>query len=107
MDRPTPRMNAAKLADCQPGQVVRVVGKVITLTDDEAILETTDKGQITVRLDPQTAIQDTFVETIGKYEGDMKIHELISQNLGDSLDLDLANKVVELSHTLPEVFPSE
>ncbi|GAA5834688.1 hypothetical protein JCM3766R1_003641 [Sporobolomyces carnicolor] len=107
MDRPTPRMNSKKLQQCQIGQVVRIIGKVITLTDDEALLETTDQGQVTVRLDPQTLMADKFVETIGKYEGEQRIQELISQNLGDNLDLDLANKVVELSHTLPEVFPSE
>ncbi|GAA6017445.1 hypothetical protein JCM11491_006662 [Sporobolomyces phaffii] len=76
------------------------------MTDEEAVLETTDAGQITVVLDPRTLIQDKFVETIGKYNGDMVIQELISQNLGEDIDLDLANKAVELSHTLPEVFPS-
>ncbi|GAA5981598.1 hypothetical protein JCM5350_008042 [Sporobolomyces pararoseus] len=102
MDRPTPRMNSASLQSCPPGQIVRVIGKVITLTDDEAILQCTDGGQITVELTPQTGISDTFVETIGKYQGDMRIHELVSQNLGDNLD-----KAIQLTHTLPEVFPTE
>ncbi|GAA5933311.1 uncharacterized protein JCM15063_001280 [Sporobolomyces koalae] len=132
MDRPTPRVNARKLAECSQGQVVRLVGKVITLTEDEALLETTDGAQVTVRLDRQTNLQDTFVETIGKYQGDMIIDEMITQNLGDKLgtslsapssrgvptrvptditfvwvDMDLANKAVELTHTLPEVFPTD
>ncbi|GAA5826944.1 hypothetical protein JCM5353_004774 [Sporobolomyces roseus] len=106
MDRPTPRVNAAKLAEYQPGQVVRLVGKVLTITDEEALVESPDGGQVTIRLDRQTNINDKFIEVIGKYDGDMVITEMISQNLGDEFDLDLANKVVELTHTLPDVFPT-
>ncbi|GAA5873849.1 hypothetical protein JCM16303_002609 [Sporobolomyces ruberrimus] len=107
MDRPTPRMNAATLGTCQPGTVVRVIGKVVTVTDDEVTMTTTDGGQVTVQLDPQSNIQDKFVEVIGRYNGGMTMQEMISQNLGEDLDLDLANRVVELSHTLPAVFPLE
>ncbi|GAA5967432.1 hypothetical protein JCM3765_001873 [Sporobolomyces pararoseus] len=111
MDRPTPRMNSATLQSCPQGQIVRVIGKVMTLTDDEAILQCTDGGQITVELTPQTGISDTFVETIGKYQGDMRIHELVSELTvmlsKRNTDLELADKAVQLTHTLPEVFPTE
>ncbi|GAA6059748.1 hypothetical protein JCM10212_001956 [Sporobolomyces blumeae] len=106
MDRPTPRVNSAKLA-LYTGKTVRVCGKVVTLADDSAILETSDGGQITVKLDRMTNLQDTFVEVVGRVDNDNTVTELVSQNLGDSFDLELAEKVVELTHSLPEVFPTE
>ncbi|KPV74219.1 uncharacterized protein RHOBADRAFT_66558 [Rhodotorula graminis WP1] len=106
MDRPTPRVNAAKLAEYSTGKVVRIIGKVLSLENDQALLETSDKGQVTVKLMKDSNLADTFVEVIGKKSGDAVVTELSSQNLGESIDLELANKVVELTHAYPDVFPT-
>ncbi|GJN90303.1 hypothetical protein Rhopal_003312-T1 [Rhodotorula paludigena] len=106
MDRPTPRVNAAKMAEYSEGKIVRVLGKVASLEDDRAILETSDAGQITVNLIKDTNMRDTFVEVIGKIAGESTLTELVTQNMGDSLDLALADKVVELTHAYPNVYPT-
>ncbi|TNY20964.1 replication factor A protein 3 [Rhodotorula diobovata] len=112
MDRPTPRVNAAKLAEYQTGKVVRVIGKVLSLETEQALLEAADGGQVVVKLMKATPrkdsnLSDTFVEVIGKKgSDDGVVTELSSQNLGESIDLELANKVVELTHAYPDVFPT-
>ncbi|GAA5915881.1 hypothetical protein JCM6882_001748 [Rhodosporidiobolus microsporus] len=105
MDRPTPRVNAAKLAECSAGQTVRLIGKVISLDDNQALLEASDGGQVTVKLGSMAQLTDTFVEVVGKMTGESSINELSSLNLGEDLDMAAANKVVELTHQFPDVFP--
>ncbi|GAA5839948.1 hypothetical protein JCM11251_006569 [Rhodosporidiobolus azoricus] len=107
MDRPTPRVNAGKLAQCSAGQTVRLIGKVISLEDDQALLEATDGGQVTVKLGSMSTLTDTFVEIVGKVTAENSINELSSLNLGENLDMAAADKVVELTHQYPDVFPPE
>ncbi|BGP49641.1 hypothetical protein JCM10450v2_005543 [Rhodotorula kratochvilovae] len=106
MDRPTPRVNAAQLGSYPTGKVVRVIGKVVSLDTDQALLEAADGGQVVVKLMKDSNLADTFVEVIGKKSDDGTVTELSSQNLGESIDMELANKVVELSHAYPDVFPT-
>ncbi|GAA5823574.1 hypothetical protein JCM3770_002789 [Rhodotorula araucariae] len=106
MDRPTPRVNAAQLGVYPIGKVVRVIGKVVSLDTDQALLEVSDGGQVVVKLMKDSNLADTFVEVIGKKADDGVVTELSSQNLGESIDMELANKVVELSHAYPDVFPT-
>ncbi|KWU44855.1 replication factor A protein 3 [Rhodotorula sp. JG-1b] len=105
MDRPTTRVNGALLANCSHGQIVRLIGKVVSLDSDQAVLEAADGVQVTVRLARESVLSDTFVEVIGKVVDTNEISELTSQNMGENLDLALANKVVELAQQYPEVFP--
>ncbi|BGP17714.1 hypothetical protein JCM10213_005294 [Rhodosporidiobolus nylandii] len=107
MDRPTPRVNAERLAQYPEGKVVRLVGKVVNLTDDAAILEASDGGQVTVKLGSLSGLSDTFVEVVGKVTGSNSMNELSSLNLGDNIDMEAANKVVELTHQYPDVYPTE
>ncbi|GAA5956930.1 hypothetical protein JCM21900_006710 [Sporobolomyces salmonicolor] len=106
MDRPTPRVNSARLAEYTNGKIVRLIGKVINLDGETAILEAADGGQVTVRLSKVSNLADTYVEVVGKVDSDLVMTELATQNLGDSIDMDLANKVVELTHLHPDVFPT-
>ncbi|GAA5873127.1 hypothetical protein JCM8547_006799 [Rhodosporidiobolus lusitaniae] len=105
MDRPTPRVNAARLAECSTGKTVRLIGKVVSLDDSNAILESSD-GADTQSMQMNT-LTNTFVEIIGKVTGTDSMSELSSCNMGENIDMVAVNKVVELTHQYPDVFPSE
>ncbi|GAA6040492.1 hypothetical protein JCM8097_005432 [Rhodosporidiobolus ruineniae] len=107
MDRPTPRVNAAKLAEFGPGKIVRLIGKVISLDDDTAILQASDGGQVTVKLNGMNTYSDSFVEVIGTITESDAMKELSSLNLGDNIDMAAADKVVQLTSLYPDVFPTE
>ncbi|POY73315.1 hypothetical protein BMF94_3650 [Rhodotorula taiwanensis] len=106
MDRPTTRVNGSVLANCSQGQVVRLIGKVVSLDTDQAILEASDGVQVTVKLTQDSVLSDTFVEVIGKVVDTTVISELTSQNMGENIDMALADKVVDLAQRYPAVFPS-
>ncbi|BGO94587.1 hypothetical protein NBRC10512_004985 [Rhodotorula toruloides] len=105
MDRPTPRVNGAKLAQSSPGSTVRLIGKVISLDAEQALLEAADGAQVTVKLMHDSVLSSTFVEVIGKVQSETSMQELSTLNLGDNIDMEVANKVVELTHQYPDVFP--
>ncbi|KAH9455846.1 hypothetical protein Pst134EA_011089 [Puccinia striiformis f. sp. tritici] len=98
MDVPTPRVSSALLGQ-YVGQVVRISGKVISLTP-ELILESTDGGQVTVGEVSTcgTEITDVFVELVAKVESESRVKALDCSNLGDKYDLKLAQAVVDIIH---------
>ncbi|OZJ02002.1 hypothetical protein BZG36_04867 [Bifiguratus adelaidae] len=99
MEKPTPRVNSAQLPS-HVGQTVRLVGKVISFTGDIGVLESSDKGQVKENL----RWGAPYVEVIGRVGPDLVIEEFTSTDFGQSLDLDLADKVAVLSHTFPDIF---
>ncbi|ORY70602.1 replication factor A protein 3 [Leucosporidium creatinivorum] len=105
MERPTPRVNSARLQD-HIGKTVRLIGKVISLEGESALLETSDSGQVTVKLSRTSNFADVYVEVIGRVSEDLSITELASINMGDKIDMDLVEKTVELTHRHPDIFPS-
>ncbi|BGP56594.1 hypothetical protein JCM8202_000220 [Rhodotorula sphaerocarpa] len=105
MDRPTTRVNGAVLATCSKGQTVRLIGKVINLDDDRALVEASDGVQVTGAAG-ESAWANSFVEVLGKMMDTTVINELTSQNLGENLDLKLADRVVDLAQRYPAVFPA-
>ncbi|GAA5986148.1 hypothetical protein JCM11641_004726 [Rhodosporidiobolus odoratus] len=107
MDRPTPRVNASRLASYPEGKIVRLIGKVISLDGDAAIVEASDGGQITVKLGSMSDVSATFIEVVGKITGNNSMSELSSLNLGESIDMVAVDKVVELTHAYPDVYPVE
>ncbi|EGG12222.1 uncharacterized protein MELLADRAFT_70702 [Melampsora larici-populina 98AG31] len=97
MDAPTPRINSSMLPN-YIGRVVRISGKLISL-QTEAVIESTDGGQITVIVAPNSLIgSDTFLEIIGKVESDNTIREMDTCNFGENYDLQLAQAVVEITN---------
>ncbi|KDE07463.1 hypothetical protein MVLG_02327 [Microbotryum lychnidis-dioicae p1A1 Lamole] len=107
MERPTPRVNSVGLSQMGAGKVVRVVGKVISLDGDYAVLELSDGGQVRVKLSRSANLADTYVEVIGKIDGEGSMSELSSCNMGASIDMPLLEKVTELWAQYPNIFPSE
>ncbi|KAI8388674.1 replication factor A protein 3 [Radiomyces spectabilis] len=103
MDKPTPRINS-QLRENYVGQTVRVVGKVLSFSGDTAVLEATDGGQILVKVNGQSQWGSDYMEVIGRVESDFSLMEFKSANMGNSLDMKLADKVVQYGQKCPELF---
>ncbi|KAM0786500.1 hypothetical protein ACM66B_001958 [Microbotryomycetes sp. NB124-2] len=106
MERPTPRVNSARLGD-YIGRAVRIIGKVISRDGETATLELSDGGQVQVKLNRDSNHRDTYVEVLGRVERPDLVQELTSCNMGDKIDMDLADRVVEMQMKFPEIFPSD
>ncbi|KAK4046625.1 hypothetical protein OIO90_006495 [Microbotryomycetes sp. JL221] len=104
MDKPTPRINSGRMGD-YIGQTVRITGKVVSRDGDTTTLELSDGGQVSVKLNRESNHRDTFVEVLGKVESPDSLQEYTSCNMGDTFDMDLMDKVVEMTHKHPDVFP--
>ncbi|KAL1409691.1 hypothetical protein Q8F55_003687 [Vanrija albida] len=95
---PEPRVNSKYLSQHR-GQVVRLTAKVVRLVGDTATVEASDGGEIGITLSRDMHIEDTYVEIIGNVKEDLSIRALTSINLGNALDMNAVNAVVEYSHS--------
>ncbi|CAO0794730.1 unnamed protein product [Mucor circinelloides] len=103
MEKPTARINSA-LREKFVGQTVRVSGKMISLSGNTAVVESTDNGQILVHLNGESQWGTDYIEVIGQVEPDFTLKEFKTTNLGNDFNLELANKVVEYSQKCPDMF---
>ncbi|EGS21046.1 single-stranded DNA binding protein 12k chain-like protein [Thermochaetoides thermophila DSM 1495] len=100
----TPRVTCSYL-NSYLGRNVLIVGKVMELRGDEAIVDA--DGNITVHLNREAHLsKGNGVQVIGKVNPDLSIKALTTLDLGTEVDFTLANTVVEISHQHPEVFHS-
>ncbi|KAL2262798.1 hypothetical protein VTK26DRAFT_9437 [Humicola hyalothermophila] len=85
------------------GKNVIVVGKVIQLLGDEALIDA--DGNITIHLHRDAHLTPgNGVQIIGKVNPDLSIKVLSSVDLGSEVDYELANTVVEISHQHRSLF---
>ncbi|KAK0754823.1 replication factor A protein 3 [Schizothecium vesticola] len=92
----TPRITCAYL-NSYVGKHVIVVGKVVQLRGDEAVVDA--DGNITAHLNREAHLSPgNGVQIIGKVNPDLSIKVLTALDLGISVDYALANTVVEISH---------
>ncbi|KAK4104981.1 replication factor A protein 3 [Parathielavia hyrcaniae] len=97
-----PRITCAYL-NSYVGKNVIVVGKVIQLRGDEALIDA--DGNITAHLNREAHLSaGNGVQIIGKVNPDLSIKVLSSLDLGTSVDYNLANSVVEISHQHRSLF---
>ncbi|KAJ1980259.1 hypothetical protein H4R33_005524 [Dimargaris cristalligena] len=82
MEKPTPRVNSALLPN-YINHSVRIVGKVIQIQGNKAVLEASDHGKVLVNLVPQNNIGSQYVEIIGLVQEDRSIQEFSSCNMGE------------------------
>ncbi|KAK3359248.1 replication factor A protein 3 [Lasiosphaeria hispida] len=98
----TPRITCTYL-NSYVGKNVLVVGKVVQLRGDEAIIDA--DGNITAHLHREAHLSaGSGVQIIGKVNPDLSIKVLSSLDLGTSVDYNLANAVVEVTHQHKSVF---
>ncbi|KAK9703696.1 hypothetical protein K7432_010587 [Basidiobolus ranarum] len=103
MDKPTPRINSSMLSQ-YINTTVRIVGKVMQLQEPNALIESSDHGQISVSLNPGTTFTSQYVEIIGIVQQDLSVQELTSTSFGEDFDLDNYNSLVELTRKYTEIF---
>ncbi|KAI8920312.1 replication factor A protein 3 [Powellomyces hirtus] len=97
----TPRINFTLLPKCK-GRTVLLVGKVLAVNQasGQAMLETSDQGQVTVQLNSNSPIQGAtglIVEVTGQVQQDMSIQEAESALMGDDWDPMAYDKMVNAS----------
>ncbi|KZT69974.1 replication factor A protein 3 [Daedalea quercina L-15889] len=93
----SPRVNAARLGK-YIGRTIRLTCKVVRSQGDTAIVQASDGGEVSVRLTQGTHLDGSFVEVIGTVNDAATVKMLACINLGNDLDMDLVNDVVELWH---------
>ncbi|CAH7667151.1 replication factor A protein 3 [Phakopsora pachyrhizi] len=96
MDAPTPRVSSQMLGN-YIGKVVRITGKVVSISND-IVIESSDGGQVIVKNCDGGKINSSFVEMIAKVESSNQIREMDCFNLGDNYDLKLAQAVIDIIH---------
>ncbi|KAI0731325.1 replication factor A protein 3 [Earliella scabrosa] len=92
-----PRVNKALMGN-YPGQSVRLIAKVITFKDDVAVVEASDGGQVEIKLLSDYVPGSTYLEVIGVVSNERTIKMLGYVNLGDDVDMKLAEQIVQIWH---------
>ncbi|KAB5593872.1 Replication factor A domain-containing protein [Ceratobasidium theobromae] len=103
MESGNPRINSARMKD-YIGRHVRLTCKVIKTQGENIIVQTSDGGQVEVKLSAGRAASDNYVEILGKVvdSGRLVASEVFPQ--GDNIDLEVVDQLVELMHKHPEIY---
>ncbi|KAJ3255213.1 60S acidic ribosomal protein P1-alpha 3 [Boothiomyces macroporosus] len=106
----TPRVNSNQLGN-HIGGIVRLVGTIRSKTDSQAILETADKGQISILLQQGSECKPGVVEILGKVENVGTVREMAVSNFnpdfgnnGIDPDAEIYSEMVQVSEKYKEVF---
>ncbi|KAF1962233.1 replication factor A protein 3 [Byssothecium circinans] len=103
MDHPqTPRILAPHLQTFQH-KLVRMVGKVVQLRGEMAIIDAGGNVDVILNRDCHLAVGHA-VEVIGKVDGNLQIKVQAATDLGTNIDFKAANAVVEATHRYKEIF---
>ncbi|KAI0897785.1 replication factor A protein 3-domain-containing protein [Annulohypoxylon nitens] len=98
----TPRISAT-LMDSYVGQNVIIVGKVVQLRGDTAFLEA--DGQIQANLNRDCHLMvGNGAQIIGKVNPDLSIKVLNAIDLGNNVDFQLCQNVVDVTHQFKDIF---
>ncbi|KAG1740159.1 replication factor A protein 3 [Suillus paluster] len=91
------RVNAARLSGIT-GRTVRLPCKVLRLSDDIAIVQASDGGQVEIQR-KNVDVTATYVEIIGSVvnESTIKAAAAIPLDSEGELDMQLVNEVIELT----------
>ncbi|KZT25695.1 replication factor A protein 3 [Neolentinus lepideus HHB14362 ss-1] len=88
------RVNGKRLAE-YVGRTVRLVCKVLQFKGDSALVETSDKMQVEVRLSKDARVTDTYVEVVGKVNDATTVTMMACINMGSDLDMELVDFTIE------------
>ncbi|OSD01439.1 replication factor A protein 3 [Trametes coccinea BRFM310] len=93
----SPRVNKA-LMEKFKGQTVRLIAKLKSFRDDVAIVEASDGGEVEVKVLKDFQGDSLYVEIIGQVADERTIKMKGFIPLGDSVDMKLADDVVQVWH---------
>ncbi|KAI2643365.1 replication factor A protein 3 [Xylaria nigripes] len=98
----TPRISATML-DAYVGHNVIVVGKVMQLRGDSAVLDAS--GQVNAILNRESHLMaGNGAQIIGRVNPDLSIKVYNAMDLGSDVDYQVAQSVVEATHQYKELF---
>ncbi|KAL2104970.1 hypothetical protein VUR80DRAFT_9246 [Thermomyces stellatus] len=101
----TPRITARYL-DNYVGQNVMIVGTIVQLRGDTAIMDS--DGNINLALDREAhLVNGNSAQVIGKVNPDHSIKVLTSKDVGPDVDFQLYQSVVETTHQYKNLFVCE
>lgn len=98
----TPRISAT-LMDSYVGQNVIIVGKVVQLRGDTAFLEADGQVQANLNRDCHLMVGNG-AQIIGKVNPDLSIKVLNAIDLGNNVDFQLCQNVVDVTHQFKDIF---
>ncbi|KAJ9049586.1 hypothetical protein DSO57_1020173 [Entomophthora muscae] len=99
----TPRIVSSQINAYQ-GLNVRIVGIVKQQQGNGVLLETTDRGQVTVHItQPAVYCVNDCIEVVGKVQNG-EILEQMSYNLGPGLDFESYNQAIDRFSKAPHLF---
>ncbi|KAJ3320517.1 60S acidic ribosomal protein P1-alpha 3 [Boothiomyces sp. JEL0866] len=99
----TPRVNSSQLG-AHIGGIVRLVGTIRSKTETQAILETADRGQISILLQQGSECSTGVVEVLGKVEDIGTVREMAVSNFTKSYDAEIYSEMVRISEKYKEIF---
>ncbi|KAL6703916.1 hypothetical protein ACN47E_008952 [Coniothyrium glycines] len=106
MDHPqTPRILAPHLQTFQH-RIVRVLGKVVQLRGEQAVIDAGGNIDVLLTRDSHLAVGHA-VEIIGKVDANLNIKVQAATDFGTCIDFNAANAVVEATHRYKEIFYDE
>lgn len=101
------RVNASRLTSLI-GRIVRLPCKVIRLSDDIAIVEASDGGQVEIQR-KNVDVSGTYIEVVGSVvnASSIKAMAMLSLDSEGELDMSLVNDVIELTFEsrFDKIFP--
>ncbi|KAF2710180.1 ssDNA binding protein-like protein Ssb3 [Pleomassaria siparia CBS 279.74] len=98
----TPRILAPHLQSFQH-RLVRMLGKVVQLRGDRAIIDAGGNVDVILNRDSHLAVGHA-VEIIGKVDGNLHVKVVAATDFGTEIDFNAANAVVEATHRHKEIF---
>ncbi|KAF9971591.1 hypothetical protein BGZ73_005435 [Actinomortierella ambigua] len=99
----TPRVNSAMLANHRDKNV-RFVGKIINHNGERAVMQASDKGQVQIHMNAESAYGTQYIEVIGKVVEDLSISEIASYNMGNEFDMETYNTMIVKAQLFPAIF---
>ncbi|OAL48988.1 replication factor A protein 3 [Pyrenochaeta sp. DS3sAY3a] len=103
MDHPqTPRILASHLSNFQH-RIVRILGKVVQLKGDTAVIDAGGQVDVILNRDSHLAVGHA-VEIIGKVDQNLNIKVQAATDFGTNIDFNAANAVVEATHRHKAIF---
>ncbi|KAI1736654.1 replication factor A protein 3 [Xylaria scruposa] len=100
--RSIPRICASMLPT-YVGRVVIIVGKVLELRGESALLDANGEVDIILNIASRLTTGNA-AQIIGKINPDLSVKVYQTKDLGNNVDLEIAQMVVEITHKYKEVY---
>ncbi|MCJ1363533.1 hypothetical protein MMC16_002640 [Acarospora aff. strigata] len=98
----TPRVNAPYLESFK-GHTVRVLGKVVQLMGESAVINAGGEVRVLLNRDSHLVLNNA-VEIVGKVQGDLSVKVFQATDFGGNIDYAAVDAVVDATHRNKEIF---